>query len=122
MNPCSRGPLGAGGGGSFAVVVGTGDVVVVGGTTGTPEDVDVPPVAVVPVVAVVGTVPLDVAGTVLPAVGCAFVVAPPVCDEITTAATAPAAAAAATPTATRSFLTRQEATLARPCPIASKSS
>jgi hypothetical protein len=104
------------------VVVGTGEVVVVGGTTGTP-DVVVPPVPPGPVVAVVGTVGLVVAWTVPGAVvGGAFAALLPPCEEMTTAATTPAPATTATPTASRSFLTGQEATLARQWPIASKSS
>jgi hypothetical protein len=59
VNAWRRGPCGEGGGGSFAVVAGTGDVVVVGGTTGTPPEVDVAPGTPDPVVAVVGRVPLD---------------------------------------------------------------
>jgi hypothetical protein len=58
VNAWSRAPWGAGGGGSFAVVAGTGDVVVVGGTTGTPPDVDVAPGTLDP--GVVGTVPAEV--------------------------------------------------------------
>ncbi len=59
VNACSRGPFGEGGGGSFAVVAGTGEVVVVGGTTGTPPEVDVAPGTLAPVVAVAGSVPVD---------------------------------------------------------------
>jgi hypothetical protein len=65
VNACSRGPCGEGGGGSFAVVAGTGDVVVVGGTTGTPPDVDVAPGTLDPVVAFVGNVPPDEVAAVL---------------------------------------------------------
>jgi hypothetical protein len=107
MKAWRRGLRGDGGGGNSAVVVGTGEVVVVGGTTGTPPLV----VAVSPgAVAPVPVVPREVAAVADE--GAAPCVPPP-CDERTTAVTAPAPATTAIPTASRSFLTWREATLAR---------
>jgi hypothetical protein len=109
MNECNRGPRGGGGAGSAAVVVGTGEVVVPGGTTGRPPVVD--PGTVVPTVGLVP--PVDACTEPGIVDGAAWVPLVPPCEEATTAAIAPAPATTAIPAASKAFFTWPEATLAR---------
>ena len=101
MNSFPRALWGPGGGGSFDVVAGTGDVVVVGGGGGGAPAVVAG--VVVPCAVVVG------AGLPEVVASCDFL-SPP--EEMITAASALAAASTATAAMAQAFFTRREATLA----------
>src|SRR5262249_9535009 len=101
VNSFPRALWGPGGGGSFDVVAGTGDVVVVGGGGGGAPAVVAG--VVVPCAVVVG------AGLPEVVAGCDFL-SPP--EEMIPAARAPAAASTATAATAQAFFTRREATLA----------